>query len=152
MSCVCHRPIPGNRHPETCAKCAKAIPENPLPDQLVADFFDHLRETLEAAGKIHRPMPGEADDPRFAWFEQRCKQRLSQGAETYGNRNFLKESVDLVEEGTQECLDLANYALMEMTKHHPDSCASVPLVMAALYSFLAALALQDYRAKLRGSA
>ena len=124
---------------------------DPLPDQLVSDFFDHLRETLEAAGKIHRPNPGEPDDPRFAWFEARCKQRLRKGAETYGNTNFLKPSVDLVEEGTQECLDGVNYCLMELTKTRPDACAGVPLGMAALYYFQAALALQDYAAKLRGS-
>lgn len=151
MTCSCPCPVPGIRYPENCAKCAKVIPDNPLPDDLVSDFFDHLRETLEAAGKIHRPAPGEPDDPRFAWFEARCKQRLVKGAETYGNRNFLKESVDLVEEGTQECLDGVNYCLMELTKTSPDACASVPLGVAALHYFQAALALQDYAAKLRGS-
>ena len=151
MSCACQHPVRGNRFPDQCAKCGKTVPDNPLPDDLVNDFFDHLRETLESAGKIHRPGPGEPEDPRFAWFEARATQRLVKGAQTYGNRNFLKESVDLVEEGTQECLDLVNYALMELTKTRPDSCAGVPLGRAAMYSFLAALSLQDYAAKLRGS-
>ena len=151
VNCSCARPIPGNRHPETCRSCAKTIPPNPLPDSLVSDFFDHLRETLIAAGKVYRPQPGEPEDPRFAWFEARCKERLLKGAETYGNRNFLKDSVDLIEEGTQECLDGVNYVLMEMTKTQPDATAAVPLGMAALHYFQAALDLQDYAAKLRGS-
>lgn len=152
MSCACDRPIPGNRHPETCAKCAKVIPENPLPDQLVSDFFDHLRETLEAAGKIHRPAIGEPEDPRFAWFETRAKQRLIRGAETYGNRNFLKPAVNLPEEFIQEMLDAGNYALMMMVKDAPDDCAKVPLGMAVLHAIMGAFCMLDYEVKMRGSA
>ena len=150
MSCACPHPVRGNRFPDQCAKCARVIPDNPLPQQRVDEFFDRFREALEAAGKVKVPNPGEAPDPVFDWFRSRCIQRLQQGAVTYGNANFLRADIDLVNEALEEQMDTANYALMELVKHSPDETDAACLGSAVAHCFHVVDDLLRYKAKRRG--
>ena len=141
-ACV-HRPR--RTDPGSCQKCGFPIPADPLPDERVNEFFDRFRDALQAAGKL-----GPAEDPMFDWFRLTCIQRLRKGAETYGNRNFLRPEVDPILEALEEFMDAPNYLLMEMVKNEPDDTDAALLGEAVAFSFYAAQALLRYKEKVRG--
>ena len=129
-----------------CVKCGR-LPEPPVLDStVVADYFDGLREMLEAAGRIQRPDPIGQTDPQFEWFKSQAIARLNQGAKTYGPNRFMKPDVKLPQEAIEEMLDISNYGLMELTKSTPDDTDAALLGQAIYHTFCAYQAVANYAA------
>lgn len=117
-----------------------------LDDAAVAQFFQAMKDMLQADGKVPKSPASTSEFDAFRW---NCKQRLVRGQETYGNNSFMHK--DLIEETLQEVYDIANYCLMEMVKTNPDHCASVPLGEAVRHAYMAYTSVLDYKRKLRGA-
>ena len=144
--CTCQTPaeFTDPRGKGSCRQCGRVLPPDPLTPERVDEFFGLLEEALQGAGKVPLPPDPNPELDHFRWLATR---RLAQGAEEYGNTNFLKPEVMLPHEMAEEAADLCIYALLERIKHHPDPDDTIHLFLAAYHAFCAFQAINRYASK-----